>query len=274
MPHAEARHMTSGEVAEAVVDGRVAVVPVGVLETHDPHLPIDTDTRLTEAVVLGAARERPDVITVYPPVHYGYTEHTMDFPGGVTIRPQILMEVYYDIGISLARNGFKRILLVNGHGSNVNVMNLAVRLVTMHSPSFMAAVTYADLCRGAITRLRESEYPGGMAHSCEFEVSNMLHVDPAAVRVDLIEDCIASTNNEWTFGDTVGAGPIHLVPHFSQISEIGTEGRPSLATAEKGAAFIGEATENLIRFCAWFRELELPPKRDRRPEEYRWDPAR
>jgi creatinine amidohydrolase len=274
MPISEVRHMRTPEVVEAVELGRIPVVPVATLETHDPHLPVDVDTRCAEEVVLRAARQRPDLLLAFPPVHYGYTEHTMDFPGGYTIRPHVLIEYYFDIGESIVRNGFRKLIFVNGHGSNVLPLNLAARQITVRTPGLAAATSWWELCREALGELRESEYPGGMAHACEFETSAYMYLQPDRVRHDLVEDCISTLNNRWTFSDTCGYGPIHLVPWWSQTSGNGTEGRPSLASADKGKAFVEQAVASLIGFGEFFRQMELPPKADRRPEEKRWDPAR
>jgi creatinine amidohydrolase len=274
MTDPEVRTMTTAEVVAAAEGGRVPVVPVATLETHDPHLPIEVDTRLADEVVLRAARAQPEVLLAFPPVHYGFTEHTMDFPGGYSIRPQVLLEFYFDIGESIARNGFRRMIFVNGHGSNVNIMNLAARLLTIRTPMWAAATSWWDLCRESLDDLRESEFPGGMAHACEFETSAYMALQPDLVREQAIEDCISTINDRWTYTDTRGAGPVHFVPWWSQTSGNGTEGRPSLATADKGRAFLQEAADNLIEFGAHFRGLSLPDKNDRRPEHLRWDPSR
>jgi creatinine amidohydrolase len=274
MTHAEVRTMRTADVVEAVEARRIPVVPVATLETHDPHLPVDVDVRLVEEVALRAARERPDLLLAFPVVAYGYTEHTMDFPGGYTIRPQVLLEFYYDIGESIVRNGFRRLVFLNGHGSNVNVMNLAARLLTVRTPALAAATSWWELCRGTVAERRESVFPGGMAHACELETSAYLSVEPDRVELEAAEDVVSTLNNEWTYSDLAGAGPVQLVPWWSQTSANGTEGTPSLASAEKGEAFLDEAARNLIAFGAWFRDLELPEKRDRRPPAARWDPAR
>jgi len=271
---AEIRHLRTPEVLEAVEAGRIPVVPVATLETHDPHLPVEVDVRCAEEVCLRAARSRPDLFLAFPGVAYGYTEHTMDFPGGFTIRPQVLLELYYDIGESIAQNGFRKLLFLNGHGSNVPIMNLAARLVTLRTPCCAAATSWWELCRRTREELRTSEFPGGMAHACEFETSAYLALEPERVRNDLAEDCISTLNNAWTYSDTAGFGPIHLVPWWSQTSGNGTEGRPSLATAEKGRAFLDDAVETLVAFGEWFRDWEPPPVRDRRPEPLRWNPGR
>ena len=266
--------MRTQEVLEAIEERRIPVVPVATLETHDPHLPVDVDLCIAEEVVLHAARSRPDLIVAFPPIAYGFTEHTMDFPGGYSIRPQVLLEFYYDVGESIVQNGFRKLLFVNGHGSNVTIMNLASRLLTLRTPGTCAATSWWDLCRKARATVRESEYPGGMAHACEFETSAHMYLRPDDVRTDLIDDCISSMNNEWTYTDTDGFGPVHWIPWWSQSSENGTEGRPSLATDDKGRQLVDEAVSSLIDFCQFFREFEPPPIRDRRPEHLRWTPNR
>lgn len=274
MSHAEVRHMVTSEVVEAVEAGRIPLVPVATLETHDPHLPVEVDTRFAGEVVKRAAYARPDLFLAMPPVHYGYTEHTMDFPGGFTIRPQVLLEFYFDIGESIAQNGFRKLMFLNGHGSNVNVMQLATRLVTMRTPALAACASWWDLCRDELRAERDSEFPGGMAHACEYETAAYMALEPDRVRTGRIEDCISTMNNEFTYSDTLGTGPIHLVPWWSQTSGNGTEGTPTVATPEKGERWLSAAVDNLVRWGEHFQQLELPPKNDRRPPELRWDPAR
>jgi creatinine amidohydrolase len=184
------------------------------------------------------------------------------------------MQLYFDIGESIVQNGFRRMLLLNGHGSNVNVMNLAARLITIRTPGMAAATSWWDLCREKRREVRESEFPGGMAHACEFETSAYMAIEPSLVRTERIEDCISRINDDWLYSDMDGSGPAEMIPWWSQTSANGTEGRPSLANAGKGEALLSEATENLIRLCEHLKTLELPPVADRRPTELRWNPTR
>jgi creatinine amidohydrolase len=216
------------------------------------------------AAAVGAAfelsrdRVRGILLLAFPVVAYGYTEHTMDFPGGYTIRPQVLLEFYYDIGESIVRNGFRRLVFLNGHGSNVNVMNLAARLLTVRTPALAAATSWWDLCRAAVAERRESAFPGGMAHACELETSAYLSVEPDRVELDAAEDVVSTLNNEWTYSDLAGAGPVQLVPWWSQTSANGTEGTPSLASAEKGERLFTAARDKLVEVC---RQLHALPVR-------------
>ena len=87
------RTMTPDEVNEAVLAGRVISIPVGQLETHGPHLPIDVDVVQVQNVVDEAAARAPDVFAAAPPIYYGFSEHVMDFPGTMNIRPEIMMSI-------------------------------------------------------------------------------------------------------------------------------------------------------------------------------------
>ena len=272
--HSQIRHMRTQEVNDAVATGRIPIVPIATLETHDPHLPVEVDTRFVEELTSRVSEERPDLFVAFPAVAYGYTEHTMDFPGGFTIRPQVLLEFYFDIGESIAQNGFRKMIFLNGHGSNVNTMQLAARLVTMRTPAVASATSFWDLCRDELAELRESDFPGGMGHACEFETSAYMAIDPDRVETERIEDCTSTINDEFTYSDTLGNGPIHMVPWWSQSSRNGTEGAPSYATPEKGRRILDAASENLVRWGEKFQSTELPEKQDRRPVDLQWDPIR
>jgi creatinine amidohydrolase len=109
------------EVREAAELDLVCLIPVATLEDHGPHLPIDTDLRITAEICRRAAEAAPQEILLLPPVPHGYSPHHMDFPGPITIAWDTFTRYCRDIGTSLARHGFKRMLFLNGHGSNQNL---------------------------------------------------------------------------------------------------------------------------------------------------------
>ena len=110
--------LTWPEVARAAGEGRVPIVPIGTLEDHGYHLPIDTDVTLVEAVCRGAAELLPAQTVLLPPIVHGYSPHHMDFPGTISIRWDTFCRYCTDVALSLVRHGFRRVLMVNGHGSN------------------------------------------------------------------------------------------------------------------------------------------------------------
>ncbi|HZB79114.1 MAG TPA: creatininase family protein, partial [Actinomycetota bacterium] len=105
------------EVKRAADEERVPIVPIGTLEDHGHHLPIDTDVRIVEAVCRAASASLPDETVLLPPIVHGYSPHHMDFPGTVTIGWDTFCRYCTDVAVSLLRHGFPRVLLVNGHGS-------------------------------------------------------------------------------------------------------------------------------------------------------------
>ncbi len=94
------------------------VIGVAAIEQHGPHLPIDVDYVLVEYVTEEAARRSDGLILTAPLIHYGFNEHNMGFPGTITIRETVFIDFVYDVAHSFVRQGFDRIVLINGHGSN------------------------------------------------------------------------------------------------------------------------------------------------------------
>ena len=159
--------LTWPEVAEAAGRDPVCLIPVATLEDHGHHLPIDADLRIVEEICRRAAEDAPDDIVLLPGVSHGYSPHHMDFPGPVTIGWDTFTRYLVDIGTSLARHGFRRMLYLNGHGSNQNLVEMAARLVTVEYPEVVAAAAFylsSPEAAAAIEEARESER-GGMGHA-------------------------------------------------------------------------------------------------------------
>ena len=107
----------------------VVVIPTATLEDHGHHLPIDTDARLVSAICERAVAASGGQALLFPTQVHGYTPHHMDFPGSVTLRWNVFVEALLDQGRSLCHHGFDRILIVNGHGSNQPLVDIAARLI-------------------------------------------------------------------------------------------------------------------------------------------------
>ena len=127
-------------------DDIVAVIPAATLEDHGYHLPIDTDVRLVEAIARGAverfnAQGEAKALLCPTQVH-GYTPHHLDFPGSVTLRWNVFVESLLDQGRSLIHHGFDRILIVNGHGSNIPLVNMAARLLNVEHRTAICASSF------------------------------------------------------------------------------------------------------------------------------------
>ena len=120
----------------------VVAIPIGAVEDHGPHLPIDTDLRIVDEICERVAERAADRVVLLPAIPHGYDPHHMDFPGAITIGWDTFVRYCTDVGRSLAHHGFRRMLFLNGHGSNQNLVETAARLVMVDRPEVLAATAF------------------------------------------------------------------------------------------------------------------------------------
>jgi creatinine amidohydrolase len=261
--------LTWPEINDAVELGKVCVVPCGAVEQHGPHLPLDVDIVCPQGIAFGAGRAIPDKMLVLPPVWYGYTGHVMDFPGTINTHYQTFIEQVGDITRSLAYHGFKKILLLNGHGSNMPNLDLAARRTNLETDAdciLAAWWQFLTVDKEFLPRWRQSKFPGGCAHACELETSLYLYLDGGNVRKDQIKSGTISLNEEhspFNWVDLFAAGPATLISWTSSYSETGVLGEAELASAEKGKEAYDEAVKQLVRFITYFKDRPRDVRRDR-----------
>lgn len=241
--------MTWPEIREAAAAERLAVVPIATIEDHGHHLPVDTDLLLCTAVCELAVERAKDRAVLVPAINHGYSPHHMDFPGPITIGAETLIRYGVDVCKSLAHHGFKRILIVNGHGSNTPFIDIIARLTVVETGALAAAVNYwaAPGVKEAAESLRESEKIGGMNHACEFETSLYLALKPDVVDMSkaVHELSHRPSKNYWT--DLIGGdGPLAMMEPWSSLSETGVMGDPTKATAEKGRVLLDAAANGIV----------------------------
>src|SRR5687767_6283215 len=222
----------------------VMLLPIGSIEQHGRHLPLGTDTMLAAAVSLEAAGQMPPRVVVLPPPWYGFSQHHMRFPGTITLRPETMVALVEDIARSIVAHGFRRLVLVNGHGGNVGLIDvLSAKLGhEFYGRARVAGLTYFQLARDDIARLRLSSL-GGMGHACEFETAMMQHVRPDLVVMERARVNYPNTGSAYVSTDLVAGSRVRTYYDFGDLSESGTLGDPSLASPEAGAHFYGAVVE-------------------------------
>jgi creatinine amidohydrolase len=261
--------LTWPEINDAVELGKVCIVPCGAVEQHGPHLPLDVDIVCPLGIATGAGRHIAEQILLLPPVWYGYTGHVMDFPGTINTHYETFIHQVLDITRSLAYHGFKKIVLLNGHGSNMPNLDLAARRTNLETDAECVLVAWWNLLtvdKTFLPRWRQSKFPGGCAHACELETSLYLYLDSDDVRKDEIRNGDISFNNEgspYNYVDLFGQGPATVISWTSSYTETGVLGEAGLATAEKGRQVYDEAVKHLVGFIRYFKDRPRDQRRDR-----------
>jgi creatinine amidohydrolase len=251
------------EIRDAVAQNRVAVLPVGTIEQHGPHLPLVTDVLTASEISRRAVREIPGEAVLLPSVFYAFNEHHLDFPGTIAVRGDTFINYVTDIGRSLAHHGFRKILLVNGHGSNVPFLDIAARNITNETPAICAMAPWWNLLPKQLLKdLRESEFPGGMAHGCELETSVLLYLRGDLVQMDKAERDLPVQRSEFFYWDLQSPSPVFFQEFFSRYSRTGTLGDPTKASVHKGELFVKAAVETMIRLIRELRTKEIHPRVD------------
>jgi creatinine amidohydrolase len=232
----------------------VVVVPTAAVEQHGPHLPLDTDTFLCTSVAhAGAARAGDALVT--PTICFGSSEHHMAFPGTVTLRQETFQETVADVCRSVAAHGFRRLVVVNGHGGNTALLGAVVQRLGFDAPMHAMTVDYWNFARPVIAEVRESP-TGGMAHACEFETSLMLHLRPESVRRELIVREIVEPRFSDERFDLFERGAVRAHWKTDELSRSGVMGAPDLATEDKGRRLFEACADGL---AALIEELRARP---------------
>jgi creatinine amidohydrolase len=220
----------------------LAVLPVGSLEQHGPHLPTITDTRTAwEAAIRGArlASARGVPVVVLPGLWTGMSEHHLPFGGTISLTYAEFHGVLTGIVRSLRALGFGRLLIVNGHGGNEQPLSVAVRELAVAFGMAVVAVSPWDAAAPRILPLMETA--GGPMHACEAEASVMLAMAPDTVRPDRFEEAVRQAPPA-----VRGRAPFTRFWSFAERAPAtGVRGDPRPATADKGERMLAAMAEAL-----------------------------
>lgn len=246
--------MKQQEVGQAIARGAIAILPVGTVEQHGYHLPLDTDVAIPTHIATKAAERTWDVVV--PPVNYGYNEKDMAFLGTISVSAETFTRYLVEIGRSLARMGFGRIMILNGHGYNSNMVSTAGMIIIEQTNAYCASANWWSLCADVLDQIRESEVPGGMSHACEMETSVQLVLDPEHVdmarAVKEIDFPFKGSRFVWY---DMHQSPVSLKLPFQMLTQSGVIGDATLATREKGQQMLSAAIERLVDFLNEFRRI-------------------
>jgi len=235
------------------------LLPVGAMEQHGPHLPLDTDAYDAEYLARRVAESCSDPKPmVLPMIPYGVSYHHDDFRGTVSIDNDTLSRLVYDIGMSVARNGFRKLVIINGHGGNSPALNHAAQKINRDARIFVCVDT-GETSDVDIDRLVET--PNDV-HAGEIETSTTLAVRPHLVRMDRIQREIPEFSVRYlNFSSKRG---ISWYAHTEKISASGIMGDPTKATAAKGERMWAIMIAHLTAFVEEIKHMTLDEIHQRR----------
>lgn len=250
--------MTWPELRETVREGRIAMMPVGIIEQHGPHLPLDTDILLAQEITMRAAARLPDKVVVVPPIIHGHSPHHMDFPGTLSVDPEHMISYVLDVCLSLAHHGFKKILMVNGHGSNVPVLDLVARQTILKTKGDTACASLdfwrlTDYEQAVATLFPESDNTG---HADVVETSLYMAVRPDLVQLEKAQD------DPSTGLMRLGTNSLSLRLIWSSFSKEGIFGTVSGCDRTKGEQLLEASVNGLVKAIISFSEKTIPPPVD------------
>lgn len=233
------------------------LIPVGSVEQHGLHLPVGTDSMVAIKLAEEAAQGSNAVVT--PPLWFGWSPHHLALPGTVSIRAEVLIEVIFDVFVSLATHGFNRFIVINGHRM-VNIpwlqiaaeraqRELSVR-IGIFDPAYMSK------------ELGEQLGFGEIGHAEEIETSHMLHIMPHLVRMERARDYVPGEITHYHIDPRSKKDTLCYVPTTAKAlgqaaqTSGGTGGSPNRSSSEKGRILHDHLLNRLIEVIREFQRKD------------------
>jgi creatinine amidohydrolase len=238
--------MTTVEAADAVAAGCVVIIPAGAFEQHGPGMPLATDMIRAEHVVERVAARLGGRAVIGPGVPVGVSPHHLAFAGTVTLTTSTFAAVIREYVDSLYRHGWRKILVVTGHGgNNATLTAVGQDLLTSH-PGLQFAWTPVTPLARAVMPDDLSEVHG---HSGEAETAQMLHLAPDLVHRDrLVKGTTTLDELDPVARLSRRDGHPSLPIRYDRLSANGVLGDPSAATEELGQSIVDTVVTRVAEF--------------------------
>ncbi|HEY9649099.1 MAG TPA: creatininase family protein [Coleofasciculaceae cyanobacterium] len=225
----------------------VIIQPVGAIEQHGPHLPLIVDAAIGVGVLGKALAKLPAEILAYalPPLYYGKSNEHWQFPGTITLSAQTLLAVLMEIADSLYQSGFRKLVLMNSHGGQPQVMEIAARDIHQKYGDFSVFPLFTwrvpHIAKELVT---PNEWQYGI-HAGDLETSMMLALLPEQVKMEravqeypqgLPEDSLLSMEGKLPFAWLT-----------RELSQSGVLGDPTTATKQKGDRLLESVSDGWVQ---------------------------
>ncbi len=235
--------LSSPETRELLPGIELVLIPVGAHEQHGPNIAVSTDTVSADALCRAAAALAGPRVAVAPAIPWGISWHHMRFPGVISLRPETLIALLEDIVSSLHAHGFRRFLVVNGHGGNSAAIAIAIEQIKQQAgvPLIAAIFGYALIAEQS----RELLPASAIGHGGADEAAVVMAVDQRLGKAH------AFTGPDLTGRQTETAALLRaygglLARRYDEVTRNGVTGDAALATPELGQQILDGAAQRLV----------------------------
>ncbi len=256
MSEVEWWRLKAGEINALAARDAVVVLPVGSTEQHGPHLPTQVDALLAGEVARRAARRvaaRMPVV-VAPTVWSGLAEHHLTMGGTLSLDLATFHALLRCLVRSILKDGFRRVLLLNGHGGNIAALTAIVNDFAIEFDAPIATTSYWLLAADAFGKILERQ--ANVRHACEAETSMLLALAPDLVDMARAQGAVGPTGRE--LKDAIGTDAAIRYRSFKSRTSHGAIGDPRAASAEKGERLLDAAAEAVAKLLATEEFWTLP----------------
>ncbi len=244
--------LTWPEAEKRLEEVDVALLPVGSIEQHGPHLPLDSDAFDAEYLAHKVAETCSDPKPlVLPLISYGVSYHHEDFSGTISISPDTLSQLVYEIGMGAARQGITKLLIINGHGGNSPALNFAAQMINRDAHIFTCVDT-GESSEPDVDAMVET--PNDV-HAGEIETSTTLAVRPDQVRMEKALTFIPQFSSHYL--NFTSKRRVNWYAYTAKISPEGILGDPTKASGDKGRRMWNLMISNLVELVEDLKGLSL-----------------
>lgn len=266
LPRWPSRHwaqVSARDFAQAQGNGlaaaTVAVLPVGAVEQHGPHLPLAVDTTLVDGIVTAALPQLPaDVpVLVLPTQSIGLSLEHQDYAGTLGLSPATLLALWTEIGACVARAGVQKLLIFNAHGGNVSSMDIVARQLRMQCGLLVYHSSWFNLPLPESVQHAFSahEHRFGV-HGGEVETAMMLHLAPDTVGMEHAQNFASSSEQRAQHYPILGNGKSAKLGWAMQdYNPQGAAGNAAAADALRGRAMVEASAASLAMLLAEIHQL-------------------
>lgn len=228
----------------------VAVLPVGAVEQHGPHLPLSVDSTLVDGMVAAALPHLPAEVPVLvlPTQQIGLSLEHASYAGTLGLSPATLLALWTEIGACVARAGVHKLLIFNAHGGNVSSMDIVARQLRMQCGLLVYHSSWFNLpLHGADAAFSAHEHRFGV-HGGEMETSMLLHLAPALVRMQHAQNFASTSEERARDYPILGNGKSAKLGWAMQdYNPLGAAGNAAAADAQRGQALVEGAATSLAQ---------------------------